>query len=199
MEQVLRSDSLLYNVTSVNVSCELSDEYEIEWVVYSPWRSANNSKNIVPNSRFQIENNNRTLKVPCCFLSYGEFLVNITVRMIGNKLIDGLFSASTLFVAYNNDTDIVASLKRDGNISHAYNTMVSFPLDTSKPSYDFIRRPLLFSSLLFSSLLFYSSLLFFSSLLFSSLLFSSLLFSSLLFSSLLFSSLLFSKSSTHKS
>ena len=109
----------------MNISCELSSSYAIYWTVYSPWYGSH-SKHLVSNSNFEFESSNRTLKVPCCILSYGEFAVQATVQMVGHDLINGLFSVTKLLVAHVNDTNVVAMLKgNSANDSYAYNTTVS--------------------------------------------------------------------------
>ena len=114
----------MYQVTSVNISCELAHTYALHWVVYSPWNGAKYSQ-LVPNVDFNIANNNRTLTLPCCTLSYGQFNVKVTVRMAGHDLIDGKFDTTELITGYVNDTDLVPNLKESsGNYSYAYNTTV---------------------------------------------------------------------------
>ena len=116
-------------MTLVNTSCEFSDSYVIDWTVYSPWYGPH-SKNLVSNGNFQSENG--TLRIPCCVLSYGDLAVNVTVTMVGHKLIEGLFSLTKLLFARINDTDLIASLVgNSANTSYPYNTMVSIHSYTS--------------------------------------------------------------------
>ena len=124
--QVYRSNSLIYQVTLVNISCEFTDSYVIDWTVYSPWYGPH-SKHSVSTGNFQSENG--TLRIPCCILSYGDLAVNVTVTIVGHRLIEGLFSLTKLLFAHINDTDLVASLVgNSANNSYAYNTVVSFIL-----------------------------------------------------------------------
>lgn len=112
----------------VNVTCELSDIFAVEWKVYSPWTGSKEPRLLIPASKIQMENENKTMKIPCCVLNYGLMLVNVTVAMTGSELINGLIKSSAHQSAYVNDTNIQAFLKENGNYSYRYNSTVCFYL-----------------------------------------------------------------------
>lgn len=120
VEQVLRSRPLDYSVMSLNITCELVGSYTIDWSV----RGGMNSSTIFPHSKLQIKNMNETMRVSCCSLDYGLVVVTVTVSMVGNKLINGLFTKSEQRIAYVNDTDIVVTLTQNRNRSYPYNSTV---------------------------------------------------------------------------
>lgn len=137
--QRLRSSSLSYNITSVDVNCEFSETYAVTWMVYSPattdsldgslWNNTldslwKNSTHLVNNATLAFSRSDQMVVIPCCFVNYGSLFISVRVSMTGHNNVDG-FSTERVWSVFVSQTDLVASLQLKDHREYAYNSMVS--------------------------------------------------------------------------
>ena len=131
--QHLRSHPVLFSIPAVTINCYFSPNYSIHWQVFSLKVNSNVSKATllthgqeyqVSNSTILFKNDFHSIRIPCCFVHYGELIVSVELQMQGHYLIGG-FKSSKLFATQIGDTELVAELVEKGHKNYAYNSTVS--------------------------------------------------------------------------
>ena len=133
-----RSKSQLYNITSVDVNCEFSDNYAISWHVYESGLNTshrdmlekwNNRQPVALNSGFTFDRMQHSMLMPCCHVNYGAAFVNVKVSMLDGWNITAGFVTDVVFVTFITQTNLVVDIGVGNHEMYSYNSTVGYDIN----------------------------------------------------------------------